>query len=393
MSGVSSSPRQPPSIARRRLDQHFPDGLIPAFAALLIAYLVLAGYLYCPIPFDGDGAAYTLQALSGSPWERSVHVGYLAPLWVWTRATGRDPALLSALWTGCGLALATTLGARLTVQAGRSTPKLAPLLAPLAMLGAAATWRAGLSVEVYGPLATLLLGATLALSHDRWSLAGGLLGLALLVHPVAWALVPGLALLAGGGRRETVQALGVAAALQLIVLALLWPDWWSGGRGLLGTAAADRSPWQSLQGGWRLLAADLGPASVVLLAGLVFATRRQLAGLALVVLGAAVLLDRHSDNPGQLPSLWLLCCFAPLAAGWLAELRTTSLRRVAAAGAVALLLLGVAEATSRHDGEARSAVRDAEALLAEGCDQAPLPWPEAMKLELLCRGEAAGSAR
>jgi hypothetical protein len=389
---VSSKPEEPPSFAGRRPYQHLSGGLIPGLATVLIAYLLLAGYLYHPIPLDGDGAAYALQALRGSPWERSVHVGYLAPLWLWTRVIGRDPALLSALWTGCALVLSTALGARLMHGVARERgevdlprwQRLAPLLAPLSMLAASSTWRSAGTVEVYGPLATLLLAATLALGSERRWLAGGLLAWALLVHPVAWALVPGAALLAGGDRRSTLQAVALAAVLQVVALSLLWPDWWSGGRGLLHTAPGDRGPWSSLQAGWRLLAGDLGPACVPLLAGLAFAGRRRLVGIGLVVLGSVLLLDRHSDNPGLLPALWLLCCFAPLAVCWLAELRSPALRRSAAAGAAALLLLGAAEATSRHDAQVRSAVRDAEQLLEGGCDQRALPWPEAMKLGLLC---------
>ena len=402
MSGVSSNQNQPQSFARRRLDQHLSDGLIPALAAVLISYLVLAGYLYRPIPLDGDGAAYALQALRGSPWERSVHVGYLAPLWAWTRASGRDPALLSALWTGSGLVLATALGARVYSRTDRARRahvqptllwRLVPLLAPLSMLAASATWRAAGTVEVYGPLATLLLATTLALANERRWLAGGLLAWALLVHPAAWALVPGLAILAGGGRRATLQSLAIAAALQGVALTLLWPDWWSGGRGLSHTAAADQGVWRSLQAGWRLVAGDLGPACLPLLGGLAFAGRRQLAGIGLVVLGSVLVLARHTDNPALLPALWLLCCCAPMAVCWLAELRTQALRRAAAAGALALLLLGVAEATSRQDAEVRAAARHADQLLEGGCDQPDLRWSEAMKLELLCARRSRGGGR
>ncbi len=395
MPGVSSSPDQPPPIARRRPDQHPGFGLIPGVGTIVVGYLLLTAYLHRPVPLDGDGAVYALQALRGSPWDRSVHVGFLAPLWAWARLSGRDPALLSTLWTGIGLVLATAVGARWLHASDRlaglssRAVRLAPLLAPLSMLAATVSWRAAGTAEVYGPLATLLLASTLALGSERRWLAGALLAWALLVHPAAWALVPGVALLAGGRRRPTLQAVAVAAALQAAALILLWPDWWSGGRGLLATAPADRGAWRSIQAGWRLLAGDLGPACLPLLAGLAIGARRQLIGVGLLVAGSALVLDRHSDNPGLLPALWLLCCFAPLAAAWLPELRSRVPRRVAALAAVVLLLLGIAEATSRQDAAVRSAVREAEALLEEGCAPRPLPWPDAMKLELLCarRGE------
>ena len=400
MPGVSSSPDQTPTNAVRRPDQHPSARLIPGLGAILVIYLILAGYLHRSVPLDGDGAAYALQALRGSPWERSIHVGFLAPLWAWTRAAGRDPALLSALWTGCGLVLATAVGARWlradpdgVRDLDPTVARLAPLLAPLAMLAATVTWRAAGTVEVYGPLATLLLATTLALANERRWLAGGLLAWALLVHPAAWALVPGLAILAGGGRRATLQSLAIAAALQGVALTLLWPDWWSGGRGLSHTAAADQGVWRSLQAGWRLVAGDLGPACLPLLGGLAFAGRRQLAGIGLVVLGSVLVLARHTDNPALLPALWLLCCCAPMAVCWLAELRTQALRRAAAAGALALLLLGVAEATSRQDAEVRAAARHADQLLEGGCDQPDLRWSEAMKLELLCARRSRGGGR
>ena len=363
-------------------------------AVLLVGYFALAGYLARPAPFDGDGAVYTIQALTGSPWQRSLHVGYLAPLWAWTRWTGRDPALLGALWTGLALVLSTALGERLLREHARARARapsprlllLAPLLAPLSLLAGSQGWRSAAAVEIHGLLGALLIGATLALGRGRGVTAGLLLAWAGLVHPAAWVALPGLLLLCGEPERRTVaRAVGVGVGLHLLALALLWPDWWNGGRGLLETAASDRNPWQSLQEAWRLIARDLGPAALPLLAGLLAAPRRRLAGLGLVVLGSALLLDRHSDNPGQLPALWLGCCFAPLAALWLAELREPRPRRLAAVATLALLLLGVAEGTSRHDGAARAAERHARSLLEGGCGERPeLDWADRSKLELLC---------
>ncbi|MEE2828506.1 MAG: hypothetical protein VX498_04920, partial [Myxococcota bacterium] len=71
-------------------EQAFPDSQPAAcpWASLLLflaAFSALFCYLHRPVQFSGDGAAYVLQALDGSPWERSIHVGLLAPLWVWVR--------------------------------------------------------------------------------------------------------------------------------------------------------------------------------------------------------------------------------------------------------------------------------------------------------------------
>ena len=81
-----------------------------------------------------------------------------------------------------------------------------------------------------------------------------------LVHPGAVALVPGLLLL-GGGRPSARTGLA-AIALPAVAWALLWPEPWTGPRGIASLPAFDLNPWQSLQRAWRLLARDLGITAV-----------------------------------------------------------------------------------------------------------------------------------
>lgn len=352
----------------------------------------LAVYLRSDAPWDGDGAVYTLGALDGSLWERSVHAGVLGPLGLWAQL-GLPPSIFGWLWGPVAIVLATVLGGQLLARVPRD-PRLpaiegpiglAPLIAPGVIFAAEASWRATGTVEVYGPLATLLLGAAVALGAGRGVLAGGLLAWAGTAHPGAWLLLPGVLLLAADDRRTVERAVGVAVALYVAALALLWPDWWSGGRGFLDQAPSDRGPWASLQVAWRLLAGDLGPSAVILLAGAFALPRRERLGLLLLVAGAAVGLDRYSDNPGHLPGLWLAAGAAPLVVRWIDDLGSAPRRTLAGAAVAGLLILGVAEATTRHDAAVRTMDREVAALREGGCDQPDLAWRDAARLELLCR--------
>ena len=107
--------------------------------------------------------------------------------------------------------------------------------------------------------------------------------------------------------------------------------------------------------------------------------------LPLLAVGAALGLDRYPDNAGQLPALWLTAGAAPLAVRWIDDLATARKRTLAGVGLAALLLLGVAEATTRHDAAVRAMDVEAAVLLAGGCDQDGLPWRDEVRLELLCR--------
>jgi len=359
---------------------------------MIVGWGCLAVYLRSDAPWDGDGAVYTLQALHGSLSERSLHAGYLAPLAAWA-GVGLPPSIFGWLWGPVALVLVAMLGAQWLERSPRNPHLppdearfgLAPLIAPAVLLSATASWRAMGTVEVYGPLATLLLGAAVALGARRAVLAGGLLAWAAATHPGAWALIPGLLVVAARDRRSAARAVAVAALGYGLVLGALWPDWWTGGRGLLALPASDQSPWQSLQGAWRLLARDLGPVAVVLLGGLAVMPARVVGGLALLVLGGAVGLDRFSDNPGQLPALWLAAAAAPGVVRWIEDLGSDRLRRFAGPVLGVLLLLGVAEATTRHDAAVRAMDREVEALVAGGCDRADLAWRDEARLRLLCR--------
>ena len=363
--------------------------LRPGITVLLLGYVALCVYLLRPVQATGDGATYVLQALTGSPWERSLHVGYLAPLGLWVSGgswLGVSASLaanvFASLWTGASLVLTTALGSRLLPpgpgQAEGST--LLPLLAPASLLAATSTWESAMYAEVYGPLSTLVLATVLALVTGRDGLASALLAAAALVHPGAWALTPGLLLCAGlGPSRRAARVVGLALVPWAVVLAALAPEWWSGTRGVLALPPPDRSPWESIQGAWRLVSQDLGLAGAPLLMGLAYSFRLPArspgsqwpAGLLLLTLGAAIGLDRYDDNPGQLPSLWMACCLAPSAANWLSELRRKPQRHMTRALTIALFVLCIADATSKQDARARSVDRE-----TNNMRQACAPEPE-----------------
>lgn len=346
---------------------------------LLATFVALAAYLHTPAALDGDGAAYTLQSLAGRPFDRSLHVGVLVPLWAWV-AIGGGANLFAIVW---GLALLLGLH-----RLGRSVaPDRSALLAPAVFLGAAAAWQAALFVEVYGPLAALAVWSVVALRADRPTAAGVLLGWAVLMHPGALALLPGLLLL--GGRRPAPRTLALALLLPAGVWAALWPDPWTGGRGLASLPAADTGWFRSLQRAWRLLARDLGLTAGVLVLGSIAAwatDRRLLIGLAAVVAGAALGLDRYSDNAGHLVSFALCCGLAPLAPRVI-----RSAPRPTAIVLAGLCVLGVAEATSKHDALRRAVDRDA-ARQAESCHLPGPTWAEAMRRELACRDRSLAEA-
>jgi len=368
-------------------------------------------YLFRGVQHTGDGASYVLQAAQGEPFERSLHVGYLVFLkaWVWSLgALSIGPTvaanLLAILCTALALWLVSILGQDLLTELSPTDRQatwfpFAGLTAPLSLLCAEVSWEASLFAEVYGPLATLLLAAAVALRQDRDRLAALMLLLAALVHPGAWALVPGL-LVATGREADRRSMLLVATALLpwLGCLALLAPEWWSGGRGLLALPAFERSPWQSLQVAWRLLSQDLGLGAAPILLGAVLViarpeqrrARRWLLGLLLVTMGAALGVDRYTDNCGQLPALWMACCLAPLSCGWLRALTSASAQRLAGLAWLLILMLCVADATSKHDADARRAARqhDARTVACQQGDFAALSWRERQLHRLACLDSA-----
>jgi len=354
---------------------------------VMALFVVGSAYLWCPVPLDGDGAVYEAQVRFGSPGERSIHAGWLAPTWLLHRLLGWPPQIFAVIWGGVALLLATALGRDLLavvprdVRSGPSVTfeEIAPVLAPATLLAAAATWRATGTVEVYGPLAAVLLGVALACARGRPAIAGVLLAWGATMHPGAWLIAPGLLLYVGADRRSAIVVAVIAAVLQAVALAILWPDWWSGPRGLLAAAPADQGPWRSLKAAWRLLARDLGPAALPLLLGVAALPGRRAAGVGLMVLGVA-LTDRWSDNPAHLPVLWLAAAAAPLTVRWWDALESERLRRLGAAGLVALMLLGLAESTTRHDAAVRRAEREAAAFVDVDCEA--LPWRDRVRCDL-----------
>ncbi|MBN95811.1 MAG: hypothetical protein CL928_17360 [Deltaproteobacteria bacterium] len=376
--------------------------LRPGITVLLLGYGALCIYLLRPVQATGDGAAYVLQAVEGAPWLRSLHVGYLAPLTLWVRATElvgfsapMAANLFAALWTGVALVLAALLGAKLAPgpQGNAGGSSLLPLLAPASLLAATSTWEAALYVEVYGPLATLILATTLAATVGRDRLASALLAAAALIHPGAWSMAPGLLLCAGlGPERRSARIVGMALLPWALVLAALAPEWWSGTRGVLALPPADRTPWQSMQGAWRLLSQDLGLAGAPLLLGLAYTWRlpslspgrRWPVGLLVLALGAAVGLDRYDDNPGQLPTIWMACCLAPCAAGWFGDLRHPPRRTLVQPLMIAFFVLCIADATSKQDARARAIERQTEDL-RETCEpNSQDSWAMRQRRQLAC---------
>jgi hypothetical protein len=360
-----------------------------------VAYGALCLYLFHDVQSQGDGAAYSLQALAGSPGERSVHIGALAPLWFGVRVLGLSPNIVPALWTGLALVASAGIGHQIL---GLHPPRpgqpptpvsssLGACLGPLTMMAAALTWEGALFVEIYSALGALLLLSLWAAMADRRWLAGIALAWAAAAHPGAWALVPGLVMLSPRrSLKAWLPSLGLAAVLHGGLLIALFPDWWSGGRGLRDIPPSDLALWPALQSLWRILSDDLGTAALPLLFGLPLLGRKQLIGLSLVVLGTAALLCRYSDNPGGLPALWILLAFTPLALRALAEVELVRLRRGLGTLGVIVLLFGIGDATSSHDARARQAQRDHEARLEAGCPgPADLPWSQQQLWKLSCR--------
>jgi len=394
MFGVSTVPETP---SNGRDVRRFRALGAAGFAALA----VLTATLLRPVEATGDGAAYVLQAATGSPWDRSVHVGVLAPLWVWVRAgvaLGSDPAaaanLFGAAWTVVGLGAATALARELLTDldpSRRATPAL--LLAPATLAASATVWDAALFCEVYGPLAAATTGVAWALRRGRDRLAVAGMVLAVLMHPGALALAPGLLVLGGVDLRSARARRGVGAVLAIVAVAvgLLGPDWWTGGRGVLNAAPMDRTIPAAVRDGARLFTRDLGLASAAILLGAAASSARArgpLVGLGLLFVGGCLALDRWSDNPGQLPTLFAAAAFAPLALR--VPFGPSDVGRMVtrwwAPLLVGVALLGVADATSRADERARSAAAEWEALAAD-CDGSDEDaWARGMRRRLACAG-------
>jgi len=379
----------------RRAHGKHAGGVTPSFVVVFLAYIVLCIYLFGDQQIQGDGAAYSLQALDGSPWDRSIHVGALAPLWFGVQIVGLPPNLLGVFWTGVGLLASCGIGGRILALHPRS-PQLGPgglslalgtTLGPLSMMAAAITWKGALFVEIYAPLSALLLLAVWAVLAARPWLAGIALAWAAATHPGAWGLVPGLLLLTPGrSLRDWIPTLGLAALAHSVTLTLLYPDWWNGGRGLADLPPSDQNFWPALQSLWRLLADDLGIAALPVILALPLLNRRQLTGLGLVILGSAAALCRYSDNAGGLPALWLLLAFSPLALRAVEEVELRRLRVGLTILGGFILLFGVGDATSVQDAERRRANREHEARVAQGCPgPEQLPWSEAQLWALSCR--------
>lgn len=374
-----------------------------SLGGLLLLYIGLCIYLFRDVQFNGDGAAYSLQALNGEPWDRSIHVGALAPLWLGVRGIGLPPGVVSALWTGLALVASFGIG-RSLLRALPSDPRLpppgaaaisvAPLLGPLVMMGAAITWEGALFVEIYAPTGALLLLSLWAALAGRLWLTSLTLAWAVTAHPGSWALVPGLVLLAPKRAPAAwTGPLALAAFLQGAVLCLLYPDWWSGGRGLANLPPSDMSLWPALQSLWRILSEDLSLSSLPLLVALPLLGRRRSLGLVLIVLASAAVLCRYSDNPGGLPALWLFAAFSPLAVRSLQAVDVGRLRCGLGILGVLLLLFGIGDATSQHDATARRALNAHEVRLKTGCPgPAGLPWSQAQlwKLSCLSKSKAQG---
>lgn len=337
----------------------------------------LSLYLARATQHSFDGFAYVAQAATGSPWDRAIHVGFLAPLWVVVRgagAVGVDPHVAANLWAWMWsvvlLAVATDLGRSI------ATPPRGPLAAltpALLWMCSPTAWDAALFCEIYGPLAATALLAARAAHHGRRAGAAGWLALAALIHPGTIALLPAILVLVPPRASPVDPADGLDSTdiprvhrgpwllvlsplLAVLAAATFLPEWWGGGRGLSSSPPFDRSPWQSVQFFVRWFHRDLGVLGLLPVAGLVLAwrrggqSRRWTHAVVLASLGTAVGLDRYRDNPGQLPVLALVLPLAPL--GW-SILDPWVPRAARVAVALGLLGIGIAEGTTRHDAVVR----------------------------------------
>jgi len=262
------------------------------------------------------------------------------------------------------------------------------------MMGAALTWENALFVEIYAATGALLLLALWAAMAGRVWVTALMLAWGVATHPGVWALVPGLVLLAPKRRLRTwAWPLTLTAILHAGVLFLLYPDWWSGGRGLANLPPSDMSLWSALQSLWRILSEDLSLSSLPLLAALPLLDRRRSLGLALLVLASAGVLCRYSDNPGGLPALWLFAAFSPLAVRSLEAVDMGRLRRGLGVLGVLILLFGVGDATSKQDATARRALRAHEVRIEAGCPgPSGLHWSQAQLWKLSCATQREGQS-
>jgi len=400
MRSVSNAPNMAKNTPRTSDGAHASRGFPgPWWLPILAVYTPVVAYLFRPVQHTGDGAAYTLQALHGPILDRAVHGGWLVPLSPWTRALaalGINPSAAtnaaSVLAMGAALLLMAALAAELVREAGDGRRGDA-LLAPTVALCSVAVWDAALFAEIYGPLAALCLGAVFTLRRGAVLGAASLLFLTWATHPGSLALLPGLAVLGTppGRTRSTGWAFSFAVALSVLWVFTIGVGEWLGPRGLMAPGA-DVSTWHALQRAWRLLARDLGGASLPLLAGAAIAwTRRTsaelqwLKGCGVLLLGTILVLDRFSDNPAALPLLLLCCPLAALAPAGLRELAPRG-ARAGAALLVLLMVLGVTEAATREDAVVRAAARNHENR-ASRCEE-PTPdevrWRERMLLDLAC---------
>ena len=356
---MSRDPPQPAESAR----------LAPLLAALGTLVVLLWFALVQPLERTGDGVVYALQAAAGHPGERSLHAGFLVPLWAHSGVVPEGaPFLVAKAWSAWWVVVAGLAAAAVAAGLERQDTPRPPLLprhlwATATLWSLGPSWDAALYVEVYGQVAALALVGLALLQRRRDILAGLLLGWGGLVHPGLWALVPGLALLIG---RRPWAALATLALTHGLGLALLWPDWWSGGRGVLHLPPFQRGPISSLAG---LLAwIGLGPA--LLLTVLRARAGRTALAMATVALGCAVGLDRYADNPGQLPTLWLLAALAP-------QVERRRLLALAAAAGLVLSLVQQRRIATELDAQASRWART--------CDQ-PFdgPWGERQRRSVVC---------
>jgi hypothetical protein len=261
-------------------------------------------------------------------------------------------------------------------------------------MGAALTWESALFVEIYATTGALLLVSLWAAMSGRLWVTALTITWAVTAHPGAWALVPGLVLLTPNRPVRTwVVPLALAAFLHGVVLFLLYPDWWTGGRGLANLPPSDMSLGEALQSLWRILSEDLSLSTLPVLVALPLLDRRRALGLALIVLASAGVLCRYSDNPGGLPALWLFASFSPLAVRSLEAVDVARLRRGLGILGILVLIFGVGDATSKHDATARRAVNAHEVRVETGCPgPTGLPWSQAQLWKLSCgaRGNTEG---
>lgn len=328
----------------RARDPALQTGPAIVFLAALAGFLLLAP---SGLP-NGDAAVYAQQVLSADFASRPVHLGYYllaALLSLFQDVPDYYFNWISCLFGAGALALVYSL-ARLYLRQDESarpeqpapagkgakrSPK-APfrgagglaLAAPAALFGNAVFLENAVHAEIYAAQTFFLLASLLLFLRGRIFAAGLCLGVAGLVTPSAVFFAPALLLARRPRPAELLVVAATALAVVLLPILPLLGEYLHGDRGLLAATRQGMGPLQIAAkeafevgvgflaflpllalGAWRAAARPL--------------LRPFLAALAAVWAATALLGERFSDVPAQLPTWTLAAVLAALGAAELAD--------------------------------------------------------------------------